>query len=314
LKRNLTDVLRRGILSTLANWPVILTRVAETLVLFGAVVLAAIGIVVPLLVSAGMGNWTLPSGKNPSDVVLRILADHAELFAYLFLFICAAGLVMVAIHAFVSAGSTRIYVDAERAAPDVADPRREQFAAFTLERWLDGARAAWLRLFWIYNATWGLYGLILIVPTLIFGLLMAAAFTAQSTAGIVAATCFGVVLIVGVAVVFAFVVGMWTQKAAVICVARDVPVREALRGGWAEVRGDFLRHFIIYFLITVITGGVSAMTSGLMSPFSIGLRANNFWALFTGPVQLASFAVQSAIGNAVALWLIACYAAMTDGH
>jgi hypothetical protein len=314
LKRNLADVLRRGILSTLANWPVILTRVAETLVLFGAVVLAIIGIVVPLLVSAGMSEWTLPAGMNPGDVVLRILADHAELFAYLFLFICAIGLVMVAIHAFVSAGSTRIFVDADRAVPDVADPRREQFAAFTLERWLDGARAAWLRFFWIYNATWGLYGLILIVPTLIFGLLMAAAFAAQSTGGIVAATCLGVVLLVGVAVVFAFVIGIWTQKAVVVCVARDVPARDALREGWAEVRGDFLRHFLIYLLITVISGGVGALTSSLFTPFSIGLRVNNFWSLFTGPVQLASFAAQSAIGSAVGLWLIACYAAMTDGH
>jgi len=314
LKRNLTDVLRRGILSTLANWPVIVARVAETLVLFGAVVVAIIGLVVPLLVSAGMSDWKLPEGKNPSDVVLRILADHAELFAYLFLFIVAIGLVMVAVHAFVSAGTTQIFVDAERAAPDGSELQREQFAVFTLERWFDGARAAWLRFFWIYNATWGLYGLLLLIPTLVFALLIAAAVGAESMAGIVTATCLGIALLVGVAIALAFVIGMWTQKAVVVCVARDVSTREALRGGWADVRGDLLRHFLIYFLIAVISGGAGALTSSFFAPFSFGLRANNFWALFTGPVQLASFAAQTAVGNAIASWLIACYAAMADGH
>lgn len=314
MKRSITDVLRRGILSVLANWPVILMRAAETLVLVGAVVVAIVGCIVPLLLSAGMSNWTLPAGKNPSDVALHILADHAELFAYLVLFILAIGLVMIAIHAFVSAGTTQIFVDAERAAPDVPDVRREQFGVFTLERWTDGARAAWLRLFWIYNATWSVYGLILILPTLIFALLVAVAVGAENTAAIVGATCLGVLLLIGFAVFFAFVIAIWTQKAVVVCVARGLPARDALRSGWAEARADVLRHFLIYLLIAVISGGVSALVSGLFAPFSFGLRLNNVWALLTGPVQIASFAVQSAVANAVASWLIACYAAMTDGR
>lgn len=301
-------------LSTLANWPVILLRVAESLVLFGAVIVAILGIVVPLLVSAGMGKWSLPSGKNPADVVLRILGDHAELFAYLVLFILAMGLIMVAIHAFTSAGTTRILVDAERVGPDAVELRREQFEVFTLERWLDGAREAWLRLFWIYNATWGLYGLIILVPVLLFALSISAAIVAESTAAIIGLSCLGVFLLIVVSVFFAFVIAMWTQKAVVVCVARDATVRDALHSGWAEVRADLLRHFLIYLLITVITGGAGALARGFFAPFSMTLHVNNLWALMTAPVQIASMAVQSAVGNAVALWLIACYAAMTDGR
>ena len=35
-------------------------------------------------------------------------------------------------------------------------------------------------------------------------------------------------------------------------------------------------------------------------------------ALLTGPLQIASFAVQMAVGSAVTSWLIACFAAMTE--
>jgi hypothetical protein len=313
LKRTLTDVLRRGMLSTLANWPVILTRVAESLVLFGAVVVAIIGCIVPLLVSAGIGSWELPATpQNAWEWMARIFAQHAALFAYLFLFILAIGLVMVVVHAFVSAGVTRIFVDAERAAPDTPELRREQFAAFTLERWSAGGRAAWLRLFWIYNGTWGLYGLILLVPTLLFALLIVEAVSAENTAAIVASTCGGIALVVGIGVLLAFVFAIWTQKAVVVCVARDVSAAEALRSGWREVRADFLRHFLVYLLITVVSAGASSVLSSAFAPFTFGARVNNIVALLTGPVQIASFAVQMAIGNAVASWLIACYAAMTE--
>jgi hypothetical protein len=313
LTRTLTDVLRRGILSTLANWPVILTRVAESLVLFGAVVVAIIGCIVPLLVSAGMGAWELPATSNGAwEMMARIFVQHATLFADLFLFILAVGLVMGVVHAFVSAGVTRIFVDAERAAPDTPELRREQFAAFTLERWSDGARAAWLRLFWIYNGTWGLYGLILLVPTLLCALLMSAAIRAENTAAIVTASCGSLALLLGIAVLVGVVIAIWTQKAVVVCVTRDVSAAEALRSGWAEVRADFLRHFLVYLLIAVVSAGVGSVLSSAFAPFTFGARVSNVFALLTGPVQIASFAVQVAIGNAVASWLIACYAAMTE--
>ena len=54
---------------------------------------------------------------------------------------------------------TRIFVDADARRPTSrSSGAKGQFAAFTLERWSEGGRAAWLRLFWIYNGTWGCTG------------------------------------------------------------------------------------------------------------------------------------------------------------
>ncbi|HEV2718661.1 MAG TPA: hypothetical protein VG323_01480 [Thermoanaerobaculia bacterium] len=311
MKRSITDVLRRGILSTLANWPVILTRVVEMFIMVGVLVVAAIGLIVPMLVSAGVERWTLPSRGNGWEMLIEILSEHAALFSYLFLFVAAIMLVLVAVHSVVSAGAARIYVDAERAAPDVPQLRREQFAVFTLERWSAGARAEWLRVFWIYNGAWGVAGLILLLPIAIVGALEAWAVLAENVGGIVAASCGGIALLVVVGIPLTFVVAIWAQKAIIICVARGVGARDALRSGWAESRADFLRHFLIFFLITIVSAGAGTIMSSFFAPFSFMPHRNDLASLFFGPVQIVSFTVQSAVGNAVGCWLIACFAAMT---
>lgn len=312
MSRNITDVLRRGILSTLANWPVILTRIAETAVMFGVMIVAVIGAIVPPLIEAGVQQWTLPTGNNPGEIVLQILTEHAALFAYLVLFLCAIALVIVAIHSVVTAGATRIYVDAERAAPDAPELRREQFAVFTMERWSAGARAWWLRIFWIYNGAWGYASLIFLLPLLIVMALLAMAINAESTAGLIAASCGGLALLALVAIPLGIVTAMWAQKAIVICVARDIGAREALRSGWRETRADFLRHFVIFFLITIMSAGASALASTLFAPLSFPMRGGgDLGALFFGPMHIVSMAAQSAISSAVGLWIIAAFAAMT---
>jgi hypothetical protein len=311
LKRNLTDVLRRGILSTLANWPVILTRIVGTLIAIGLMIVAVIGCIVPPLVSAGIKEWKLPAGDNPSEVMLAFLAEHALLIAYLFAFVVVMTLVMIAIHSAITAGATRIFVDAERAAPDTPELRREQFAAFTMERWAAGARDWWLRIFWIYNGTWGVAGVILLLPLMVMTALEILAIRAQNPAGILGASCGGMALLIVVGIPLALVVSVWTQKAIVVCVTRDTTAREALRSGWRESRSDFLRHFVVFFVIAAVSGGAGAFVSAAFAPFSLPMRGDDFMALFFGPMRLVSLAVQSAEGSAVGLWMIASFAAMT---
>lgn len=311
MSRTITDVLRRGVLSTLANWPVILTRIAETAVLFGVMIVAVIGCVVPPLVAAGIKQWTLPVGDNAREVVLQILTEHAALFAYLFAFLCAITLVVVAIHSVVTAGAARIYVDAERAAPDAPALRREQFAVFTMERWSAGARAWWLRIFWIYNGAWGFCSLLFLLPLAVILALLALAMSADNTLATVAASCGGIVLLVLVAIPLGLVAALWAQKAVVICVARDTSARDALRSGWRETRADFLRHFVIFFLITIVSAGASTLASTLFAPLSFPMRPDGLPALVFGPMHIVSIAAQSAISSAVGLWMIAAFAAMT---
>jgi hypothetical protein len=316
LNRSITDVLRRGILNTLANWPVIVIRILEVFIVLGGLFAGILGLIVPLFVSAGVGNWTLPEGQEPWEVIAAILVEHAALWIYLFVFLAVVMVVILAVHAFFTAGSTRIFVDGERAAAGDAVVRREQFAAFRSERWMEGARRWWVRLFWIYNGTYSVFGLIVLAPLLLTALLMYMGFRAESPAGIAVAGCGGLALALIVSLPATFLVGMWTQKAVVVCVGRDLSAREAMRVGWREVRARLLPHFLIYFLITIISSGVGGLLSGMFTPFAMmgAAKPNDIVALLTGPVQMASFGLQMAVAAGVQSWLVACFAAMTEDH
>jgi hypothetical protein len=311
LKRSLTDVLRRALVSTLANWPVIVARIVETVAVFGVVILAIVACVVPVVVSAGLSQWKVPEGVNPSEAVWAILGEHALLVAYLFVLLFAIAGVLLAIHSFVEAGAARIFIDADRAAPETGDPQRAQFAVYTNERFFAGARAAWWRIFWIYNGTLGLFGLIVLIPLLLVLILTVATAAADSVPLTLGIACGGLGLVTLVAIPTGLLVGMWSQKAVVVCVARDLPARDALRAGWREARADFGRHAGVFFVILVVSWGVAAMLS-VFAPFtSIGIARDNFLQLITAPMQITLSIAQNAMTNAVGCWLIAAFAALT---
>jgi hypothetical protein len=313
VKRSITDVLRRSLISTVANWPVIVARVIETILAFGIMVAALFAIIVPMVVSAGLTNWSIPEAKNPWEAVVAILAEHAGLFTYVFVTILIVVGLALAIHSFVMAGSTRIMVDAELRAPDTPDARREQFAVFTVERWMDGARAAWARVFWIYNGTWGVCGLIFLIPLIVIVILTILAAMTSNAGVVVGMTCLSIALMILLGVPLALVCAVWTQKAIVVCVARDIGAREALRSGWRESKADFLRHFVVLLLILLVSFGVASVLSAF-TPFTLGFgsRDANLWTLFTGPAYLVLNCAQSAVTSGIGCWLIAAFAAMTE--
>src|SRR4029079_1444806 len=110
--------------------------------------------------------------------------------------------------------------------------------------------------------------LVFLLPLLIVMALLAMAINAESTAGLIAASCCGLALLVLVAIPLGIVTAMWAQKAVVICVARDIGARDALRDGWRETRADFLRPFVVFFLIAIMSAGASALASGIFAPLS----------------------------------------------
>lgn len=311
MKRSLTDVLRRALVSTLANWPVIVARIVETLAVFGVIILSIVACVVPVVVSAGLSQWKLPEGGNPSEAVWEILGAHSLLFAYLFALVLAIACVLLAIHSFVEAGAARIFIDADRAAPETSEPQLAQFAVYTNERFFAGARAFWWRLFWIYNGTLGLFGLIVLIPLLIVLILTVAAAAADSVPLTLGIACGGIALVTLVAIPTGLLVGMWSQKAIIVCVARDLPARESLRTGWREAKADFLRHFAVFFAILLVSFGVAAMLSAFTPFASFGMSRDHLFNLFTAPMQITLNVAQNAIANAVGCWLIAAFAAMT---
>ena len=72
MRRSATDVLRRGFDSTLANWPMILIRIAEGIVFVGIILVSIVAAIVPIAVSAGISRYDVTNAANPAEAVAAL--------------------------------------------------------------------------------------------------------------------------------------------------------------------------------------------------------------------------------------------------
>lgn len=302
MKRSAIDVIRRGFDNALANWPLILIRIAEGVV-FGVIVIGAIiAAVIPVLVTAGFSkDVDYRNPENVAGLIVGLFVEHWILVLYLFaLFLLILG-VLMAIHAFVEAGCARVYIDGERVAG---------FKAFAADRWLRGGVGGWWAVFWIYNLAWSVGALILLGPLV---LTLAGMLAVSGAAGRVAIGCAGLGFTLLLLLPTAILVGMWTQKAIVVSVARTLGAVEALRAARREIKLDFGRHLAVA-LILMVLGFIAAMViSGMSFPFSFGdNRHMGFFPLLFAPMQIALTFVQSIASAAIHAWSLASFVALTE--
>ncbi len=308
--RNTTDVLRRALDNTLANWPLIALRIAENFLLVLLLIGSIVAAVVPLGIAAVFSNFDLKNTEEPAQAIAALIVEHWALIVYVLLIVTVVLIVLIGIHAFVEAGSTRVFVDAERNGSGVARTR-ESFRAFNMERWLQGGRASWWSVFWIYNIVWGVGGLVLLIPLL---LTIAALFMVSAPGGRIAVACGGLFLTFVVVVPLALVMMVLTQKAITVAVARSAAARPAVRAGWSEIRRDLGRHFAVAFIAFVIALGGSMIIGSFTGPMSI-LRDVGHLPLMSiafAPAQIFSSIAQTAFSAAVGLWFMAAYVALTE--
>ena len=305
MKRSTTEVLRRGFDNTVANWPLILIRIAEGIVLMILAVVAIIAAIVPVVVSLGINTAMAQDPADAAEAVLAMLTDHWMLFLYVFAVATIILIVLLAIHSFVDAGSARVYIDGERAAPVGA--QRPAFQVFTVDRWLGGAKQDWWPVFWIYNIAWGVAGLIMLAPLVV---VLAFMLILQDNAPVMlGVTCLGLVISLFIMLVVAIVTNVWCEKAIVVCVARTHRATGALGEAWREFRADMGRHVavaLILFLLIVVG-------TTMFSSISIvgGLNDSPGFVLALMPLQIFGSLASSAFSTIISAWFLACFAGLS---
>ncbi|MEO6259567.1 MAG: hypothetical protein ABIP63_04420 [Thermoanaerobaculia bacterium] len=312
MRNTVTDVLRRSFDITLANWPLILIRIAEAVVLTMICIVSGIVAIVPLLVSAGFSKDDISRTANPAEAVAALLVGHWMLLAYLILFVTfVAGLIM-ALHSFVQGGSAQIYVDAERGSGRASSPvDRSRFAAFRMDRWMLGGRKSWRSIFWIYNLGGSVGALIILIPLL---LTIAAMVLLGDAQGKIIAGCAGLLLALLVLLPVGIIVSMWCEKAIAVTVARAASPRDSLRAAWAEMKADFGRHFAVAILITIAGFVLFGAMSALSFPMAMGSRNSNLpmLSLMFAPVQIAMTLIQGAVSAVSSALMLAAFVDLTE--
>ncbi|MGH9456253.1 MAG: hypothetical protein ACRD2J_01270 [Thermoanaerobaculia bacterium] len=306
--RGVGDASRRGIDNALANWPLVLIRIAENVLIILVVLATLFGALLPVF-AGGLGLATLGELSENPDAMAEAIAEgilgmSPVLIVYVVALVSLAMLVGVLVHAFVQAGVIGCYVGAERAAPAAAASRRD-FRWFTPERWWGEAKRFGWRFFWIYNIVWGAYSLVLLIPILPLFLMLV---VFRESPGAIVLTCLGAVLITLFAIVLALVVFVWSQVALIECVATDAGLAEAMRRGRAAFRG---RTGTIV-LIAIIFFAVSSAVGSVIAGFSIGIdmasAVPGFDIAFL-PVRIVLSLLNTAVAALVGAWLLAALVA-----
>jgi hypothetical protein len=307
LKRNITDVLRRGLDTTIANWPVILLRITESVLFIGIVIAAIIAAVVPAIVAAGLSKDDIVNSADPAGAVLEWVTGHLMLFVWMFALAFIVLGVMIAIHSFIEGASAQIFVDGERAAAKRSPSARDDFRAFSFDRWLSGGASSWWRIFWVYNLAWSVSLIFVVVPLIIT---MIAMLAVSDTAARVIIGCAGVAL--AVLILVGIVTSIWCKKAITICVARAMSARESLRLGWREFRADLGRHLGIAVIVFVISMALNSVVSAFSVPMNLTQHKVPDLTLMFAPARVAIGVIQGMIGAAVSSFFLACFVSMTE--
>lgn len=307
MKRSVTEVIRRGFENCVANWPLILIRIGEAVLFLIIMVVSFVAAVVPVAMSIGLNQIDLRDADGAVEMLTAVLLEHWPVILYLLALITVVLIVFVAIHAFVEAGSARVYVDAERAVASIAVPQRAHFRVFTAERWLQGGRQWWWPVFLIYNAAWTLAMAILLVPLLLIVVVMV--LLRSSPGGAAIAGCLGLVAFAFFFVAVAVVTNVWCQKAIVVTAARGADATAALRLAWRQFTADAGRHIAV----ALIMFAIMLAGSGLFSMFSAvsGINDSATFAIMMMPLQIIGSVLNSIFSAAVSALFMACLTALT---
>jgi hypothetical protein len=302
LKLTVTDILRRGYTATAANWQLVVIRIVEFIVMIGIVIGAVVAIIIPIAISAGMGNFgNLADKEQAASAIVAAIVEHWMVIVYALLVALVVLLILIVLHAFVDGATTRILVDSERAG---AAP------AFDTGRWFAGGAKSWWAVFWIYNAIWSIACFVLLVPLVIT---IAGMFAVSDPTPRVVIGCAGLAIVLLICIPLSVIAHIWVQKAIVVCLAQNAKAADAIRIARREFMGDFGRHFAVALLVLVVSIGGSGVISMVTIPLG-SVRADSVSMALFAPIQIAASLLQSVFSAAVGTWFLASFAALTENR
>lgn len=290
----------------LANWPLLLIRIAESIVMIIVTLVAIVAVIVPIVMSF-TGGESFPQG-DPNDLAtffLTVIAGHLAMILYILVLITIVLTVWIGVHSFVEAGSARIYVDSMQRNAAATVPTRNELNAFTLPRWGQGGKDGWWAVFWIYNIAWAIAFVILIIPIVLFGGL---AILFRENGPMAAITgCLGLFVLLAVLLPVGVATAICTQKAIVNVFAKGTGASDSLRLAWREFRADFGRHLAVAAVMFVVSIGLAIVASSFSIMAQFGHSSPSVMMI---PLQFSSSIINSIFGAAIGAWFLACFAAL----
>lgn len=297
----LGKLIQRGFDNTLANWPLLLIRVAGSVAMTLVILVAIVPVAMFAIYSGTMTDIEALGSLETAGVwVMQNLVLIVALIIILTLILALA----IALHSFVTGGVAGTYLDADRAAPP-AGWLRSQFAVFTPDKWFHHAKRSWWQVFLIYNITWGVWAVVLLAPLLVvIPILMAA----QDESVVAVMGCVAVVAWLMFAFFGSIFVHIWTELAILDCLrGQRTRVMGAIREGLAVFLANFGRILVLVVLMVVVTIAAGSFSVAMQFGFELGMSVDELAIIFI-PIQILLSLIQTVVSVIVSAWLMACFA------
>jgi hypothetical protein len=287
LRGTASTMLRLGFKNMIANWQVLPLRFGE----------AAAAVAVGFWLTKTIGFSIFIDLSTMNDHMFAPLMRHKPLvFAALVVLLLLIATVAMAVHSFIAAASTRVYLDGQRASlAGMPRPSLAAFRVFRIGEWVTAGKGQWWRLFRINLVT----QLINLVNLALIVMLFSSAANHDPAAKhsvVVVAGCIGLPFL-AIALFFA---SLWAQKAEVVCIAfPEASVRDSLRAGWSALRANLGVHVVTSLFLSLV----------VFIPVGVTLNVVLHRAGMTEPLLSQ---MQNIVASIVACWLLACFVAMTE--
>lgn len=312
--RPIGEILHRGFDNTIANWPLILVSIAGQVAMVTTALLLLVLAIIPAVLMGIAVDWGSVT-SDPEAFFENLILAHPFFVIYVLLAIGIILIPVMMLWAFLEGGKFGIYLDGERAG--VGAPRRRSMRVFEPGRWLAWGRATWWRAFWVYNIVWALVFLVLLLFMLVIGALVFAIAMAGGEAaapGGVLIGCFGLLVLIPLILLAAFISNMVTQLAMSLLVRDGGGAIEKLKAAMGFIRawpGTVIGVTLVTIVVSIAMGGIFSVF-GLV--FRVGEEMNEAFMIAIIPLQLFFALLQAAISAALQCWVSATFVATVTGE
>ncbi len=293
------EILRRAFASTLANWPLLLIRFLEVVVMIVVMVGGFLLALIPAGLAFDFSSLT-KYAENP-DAAAEWFLGNIGVLIYLVVAVSVLLGVAMLIHSFFEAGVTGAFIRYERNAAKWE--WRDAMSRFSVEGFFeDAGRRGW-RVFLIYNIVWGVAGLFILVP---IAIILAVTLLLRESPAAIALACCGIVLILLFAIIVAIVAGAWAQLAITIGIAGPHGAMESSSLAGDMIKAKLWKVVLVMVVMMALSIGLSMITSTMNLAFTAGAYVpGGDWMML--PVQILGALLDSIGSSIVGLWLASSF-------
>lgn len=298
------ETVQRAYRNVVANWPLMLIRVAEQVAMVVLILAGALLLLIPFIMTGVFSDLSELQG-DPAQIALGFfLANPLAIIGALIALTIVITAVM-ALHAFVQAGTVGIYLDSASGAT-VLRPVSDALTSFSTESFISYGKRFWWPVFLIFNVIWGIFSILLLAPVSGAILLF---MRMQEHPQALAWGCSLLVLFFLILVVAGLFATVWSDVAVALSIRRSLGVRESLQAALTLMMRRFLDLLMVIVILIAISIGVTIVFAGILGIIGI-VSMLPLMAILTLPIQIVLSLLQSIASVFLSCWFLAAVVAI----